>query len=459
VKTLTLPLLLLLPLAGSAVLAGGTSGAGMAALAGVFLIGFAFLLLRREGSRFQQLESGFNSRREADLQFLGFVVLFALLLRVVLALGMRHAGINEAIAPDEYTFHDNGRYFLGWLESEFSTPFETRWQGTTDVGYFAVVGSLYYVFGVYEIVPVLLNCLLGALCAIPAYRLAGAICGRKGARIAAALVAFFPSLMLWSTLLIRDAPVLFLVLWSVVFAQQLVRRMSIRTLLLLVVCLGLLATLRAYLFVLIASGSMVSFMVAGIHRPGRAFLAAAGAAVGGVLLVQGLGLGMDTISRASLDHIAIRRHWNSFGAGGIDTAGFDLRTPGGALAYLPYGLMWFLFSPFPWQSSGRQALATPDVLLWYVCVPLVLIGLVYGIRRRRRAALAPVMAAMLITILHSLWEGNVGIIFRHRAHVLVLFLPFVGVAVVRLQSRAKARQKRIAQNRTPAQLRPLQLRS
>lgn len=454
-KNLTLPLLLLLPLAGLAVLTGGAEGAGVAALAGVFLIGFSFLLLRREESRFLRLDQGFNERREADVQFLGFVVLFSAILRIGLALGMRYAGVNEAIAPDEYTFHDNGRYFLGWLEGEFSTPFSYRWAGTSDVGYFVVVGSLYFVFGAYEIVPILLNCLLGAACAFPAYRLAGTISGRRGARVAAVLVAFFPSLLLWSTLLIRDAPALFLVLWSVVFCQQLMRRITLRTLLLLTTCLGMLATLRAYLFVLIVAAALFSFVLAAIRKPGRAFAAAIGAALAATVLVQGLGLGEDTIARATLEHISVRREWNSIGAGGIGQSEFDLRTPAGALAYLPYGMLWFLFSPFPWQSSGRQALAVPDVLLWYVCMPLVVIGIVYALRRRRRAALVPVMAAVLITILHSLWEGNVGIIFRHRAHVLVLFLPFVGVAVVRLKQRARARARAIARTRAAAVYRSL----
>lgn len=438
-KTLTLPLLVILLLAGLLVFTNGSDGAGAAALVGVFLVGFGAMLLRKESATFQRHEAGFNERRESDFQFLWFLMLAGALLRVVLAMGMRHAGVNEAIAPDEYTFHDNGRWFLGWLEGDFSTPFSARWQGTSDLGYFAVVGTLYYVFGVHAVVPVLLNCLIGALCAVPAYHLAGHVAGRRSARAAAVFVTFFPSLVLWSTLLIRDAAVLLLVLWTVVFVQRLLRRFSMRTLILLVVCLGLLATLRAYLFVLITVGGGMSFVVAGIRRPGRAALATVGAVLGAVLLVKVLGLGADTISRASLEHIAARRHWNSFGAGGFDTGEFDLSTPTGALTYLPYGLMWFLLSPFPWQSSGRQALAIPDVLVWYVAIPLVVVGLIYGLRRRRRASMAPLLCALLITVLHSLWEGNVGIIFRHRAHVLVLFLPFAAVGLQRLLHRARRR--------------------
>jgi hypothetical protein len=218
-KSNPLPLLLLLPFAGAAVLMGGTEGVGAIALMGVFLVGLALLLLRGEGVALRQARQGHNSRREADVQFLGFMVLGGAMVRVLLALGMRQAGVNEVIAPDEFTFHDNGRYFLGWLEGEFAHPFSYRWHDTADVGYFVVVGCLYALFGTYTIVPVLFNCVVGALCAIPAYLVAARVGGRAAGRFSAGLVTFFPSLILWSTLLIRDAPALFLVLWSAVFAQ------------------------------------------------------------------------------------------------------------------------------------------------------------------------------------------------------------------------------------------------
>jgi len=277
-KTITLPVLLLLPMAGMAVLVGGTQGAGVIALLGVFLVGFALLLLRGEGAQLRITRKDFNPRREADVQFLGFLILAGAMLRVVAALAMRQAGINEAIAPDEYTFHDNGRYFMGWLQGEFANPFSYRWRGTTDVGYFAVVGTLYAIFGAFPVVPILFNCVVGALCAIPAYRLGARIGGRVAGRFSAGIVTFFPSLILWSTLLIRDAPALFLILWSVVCTQELMRRFSLAWLAKLLLFLALLATFRAYLFVLVASGATVSFLIVGIRRPGRAVLTAAGAA-------------------------------------------------------------------------------------------------------------------------------------------------------------------------------------
>ena len=228
------------------------------------------------------------------------------------------------------------------------------------------------------------------------------------------------------------------------------------SLLLFLGCMALLSSLRLYLFLLIAAGSVVGFVVIGVRKPGRAVLTAVAAGLGALMLVKGFGLSTDYVSSASLEYIAARRHWNSFGEGGVSIGGFDLTTPMGALSYLPVGIMYFLFSPFPWQTGGRATMALPDVLLWYAAFPLVIYGILYGLRRRRRAALIPFMVAVLTTCLHALWEGNVGIIFRHRAHVLVLFLPFAAVGFMRL--RARARASRAAQFRERTHVRGLAFR-
>lgn len=428
-----------IPLAGAAVYMGGEDGAGIAALLGMFLVAFMLLLFRREGAR----RAGALTRAEEDFQFVAFIVLAGLFVRTVLAMGLRHAGLNQVIAPDEYTFHDNGRYFLGWLQGEFAEPFSYRWRNSTQVGYFALVGGLYWLFGVHEVVPVLVNCLIGALAAVPAYRLASQVGGRRAGRYAAVLVTFFPSLVLWSTLLIRDALVLLLILWCTVFAQSLLRRFTLRGVLLLVACLAGLATLRSYVFVMQTGGMLLAFLVAGVRRPGRAVATAVLAGLGAVMVVKGLGVGGDALAEASLEHISTRRQLNSVGQSGMEAPGHDLDSPLGALTYLPIGLVWFLFAPFPWQVGGRQAMAVPDVLVWYLSFPLVVYGVAVALRRRRRPSMAPLLVAALFTVIHSLVEGNVGIIVRHRAHVLVLLLPFAGFAAARFVAQARKRREEL----------------
>lgn len=446
-KSLTVPAFLLVPLLAAAVLFGGQVGAGAAALGAGFLAALAILLFRHHVTSMAAHTAwrpGQETRVTAgasNREFLAFLVLAALFVRAFAALGLRQSGLHAVIAPDELTFHTNARIFASWLAGDHGYMFGYRWEGSTQVGYFVFVGTLYWVLGVFPMVPVLLNCVAGSLCAIPAHRLASRIGGATAGRIAAVLVAFFPSLMLWSTLLIRDSWAMLLILWTAVLGQELIRRFTLRRMIALLLCMAALATLRSYLFLLVGGAVGVGWLIAGVRRPGRA-LGAAILGTGGVLaFVRGLGLGTDYLSLANFESIAQRRELNAIGEAGIELAGHDLSTPLGALTYLPMGLSWFLLSPFPWETGGKQVLAVPDVLMWYVLLPFVVYGAVWSLRRRRRSSTVPLLLATLISLLYALVSGNVGIIFRHRAQVLVLLLPFAAIAIARLL-RARARRRR-----------------
>jgi len=433
---------LLLVLAGAAVTFGGLEGAGVLALAGTFLVAFSLVLFRRSATDPRTLR---NRRAAADADWLWMLILAGIAVRVAAAMVMRLTHLNEAIAPDEDTFHRNSQWFAAWLGDEVPQPFAHKWSGSTQVGYFALVGSMYAAFGEYPVLPVLVNCVVGGLCAYPAYILASRLAGRTAGRAGACLVTFFPSLVLWSALLVRDALVLFLLLWIVCFAQSLLARFRLRPALWLIACLLLVATLRTYLLPLMGAALLVALLVASVRRPGTALATALVCGLTVVAVVKGSGLGTDYLSDASLSSLADQRRYNAMtGEGAIALGSHDLSTPLGALSYLPVGLAWFLLSPFPWQLAGKQVYAVPEMIVWYACIPFVVAGAVYGLRRRRRQALAPLVAGVLITVLYALVEGNVGIIFRHRSQALVLLLPFAAAGWVRWRAHSRARMRAVA---------------
>jgi len=449
VKAPVLPVLLVLMLAAFAVLFGGLTGAGVLALSGAFLVAFAFLLFRRATS---EADATANPRAEDDAQFLWMLMLVGIAVRVALTLTLRMAGMNDAIAPDEKTYHDNGQYFAMWMHGDVSGPWAPRWESSTQVGYFALVGAVYAAFGAYSVLPVLLNCIVGGLCAYPAYLVAARVAGRRAGRGAAVLVTFFPSLVLWSSLLIRDAFALFFLLWCACLAQRLLEKFRVRTLVALVLCLAALGTLRSYLLVLTAAAAVIAFLVSGVRRPIRALAISIACTALVLLLVKGAGLGADYLGDATLRGLALRRQNNGIGGeGAIALEGHDLSTPSGAFAYLPVGLAYFLLSPFPWTYAGRQGLAIPEVLVWYACIPFVAMGIAFALRRRRRHALVPLFVGALVTLLYSLVECNVGIIFRHRAQALVLLLPFAAIGWARRRrARERARPRRAKWTPRPA---------
>ena len=88
------------------------------------------------------------------------------------------------------------------------------------------------------------------------------------------------------------------------------------------------------------------------------------------------------------------------------------------LHHLPRGLIYMLAAPFPWDTPKlAEKLTIPDMLLWYACVPLAVVGVVVG-RRRWRLMLVPVGYILATAAALTLGEGNTGTLFRHRAMLI-----------------------------------------
>jgi hypothetical protein len=168
----------------------------------------------------------------------------------------------------------------------------------------------------------------------------------------------------------------------------------------------------------------------------------------GMLVILGLfvvmkyaGFGVWEMERASLYHLNQRRQFNAMteSAGSIAPE-VDISEPMSAITYLPIGMLYFLGSPFPWQVlSPRQIMALPDVLLWYALLPGILLGLVHIVRHRFRDASMLLITMSVITILYSLVEGNVGIIFRHRAQIIAPTMVLAGVGIALRRKRRAER--------------------
>jgi hypothetical protein len=93
------------------------------------------------------------------------------------------------------------------------------------------------------------------------------------------------------------------------------------------------------------------------------------------------------------------------------------------LDYLPFGLAFALFAPFPGSGTRAQdLLPIPEMLVWYVL--LIAAGITLWRWRQRWRVLAPTVLFVAGTVLiFALVEGNVGTLYRHRAMVI----PFVAL--------------------------------
>ena len=107
-------------------------------------------------------------------------------------------------APDEQTYDLRGDLLAKYWRGEIPMDPTTSFQGEAK-GYYYIVAALYCPFGQLPFLPKLLNAWIGSLAVLELFRLTRLIGGSETAALRAAkFMAFFPSMILWSSLMIRD---------------------------------------------------------------------------------------------------------------------------------------------------------------------------------------------------------------------------------------------------------------
>jgi len=377
-----------------------------------------------------------------DREWLSKVLFAALALRLLLAVVLHFRFSPTLFAPDAEAYAYFGRTLADFWRGEASGPGSVyeSWQS----GYYVLNAVFFFVFGPSAMGPVVLNIFVALWTTVLAYRLATLLLNREVGRIAALLVAFFPSLVLWSVLNIRDAVSTFLVLLVTYAVVRLSRRVRAAHVLALGAGLFFMSTIREYMVVLLILGGALG-VVASL-RPGKVFqtiFVGAFLAFVAVLAAENLGFIERVSTSDPLSTVAQIREGMLREASSSFAQGLDPSTPRGALLALPVGLAYLLFAPFPWAvSSLLQTFTLPEVLLWYCLVPFT----VYGVKRVVSGAPRDVVipAGILVVVLctYALVEGNIGTAYRHRAQIMPLLFLFTAAGIQAYLARRKERTEK-----------------
>ena len=356
------------------------------------------------------------------------LMVYGFLIRAAVALLLEYTGFAVRFAPDEETYATAGwQMALFWQGDILVKP----WRFNTDqpLGYFYLNAFFFYVFGKTEIPIKLLNCLAGVLACRYLFFVTRDLFGSATARRAATLFAFFPSLVLWSSLNIRDVWVILLILFVSWKSLQILKGYSSLALAQLLIAILILSTLRDYLFFVVSLPPIVALVIGRRGHVARNFVMATVAAVAVILLVQQGAASGRAESHMSLETMSRVRQQMATG-GSAFGEDVDISTPGKALAFLPLGLAYFLFSPFPWQiTSFLKTFSLPEMLVIYYLTPAVARGIRYAVRERFRESLQILLLTGLLTVSYALGEGNVGTLYRHRAQAIGFYLMFAAVGL------------------------------
>lgn len=453
--------------------------------------------------------------------------------RIVVAVALHQWSLSEG-RQGYVTGDDLGYARLAWSFVQFLrgdpdvTSVPPYWAGDAYLfgTWVYLESALFAVFGPHVLVPIVANAGFAALQIVLIFDLTRALFGSRAAWIASALAAYWPSLVLWSALNIKDSLAILLITVSLWATVRFTRKPQAIMLLPTLAALIALESLRRYVYVGLLIVIPLSLWIAprialrwrtAVSAASIVFLAAAplgitlgpsllasleyqrqamGAnartsyveqaprvvGVGDTFVVPGGSTGRAPVHVSPNDRIVVAesgapsrtyepgvvyvRPGDVIVVGPPETTPAppeartalsggqlvgrevaDAATLGDAvtwrtLGYLPRGLMFALFAPFPWSIERTlDALAVAETLVWDAVVIAALMSL--WMNRRSWRVLAPlVLFGGGLVLLFALVEGNVGTLLRHRGMIMpsvfVVASSAIALAIPRRRHWARA---------------------
>jgi dolichyl-phosphate-mannose-protein mannosyltransferase len=401
-------------------------------------------------------------RTRNDKAFLLRLFLIGLLARMVIGTIIFTAGLEDFFGGDATTYDIFGQSLVqSWHGDDFHRQAYENFVASGASAW----GMLYLVAGVYELIGTnifaiqLINASVGSATAIIVYNVAQTLFNNtRVSRVAAVLVSLFPSLVLWSSQALKDGLIILALVLCILATVRLMEKITIGYVVVLSLSLAALLSLRFYIFYMMAAAVAGSFIIGMKTLSAQGFIHRFVAA--GLIGLAFTWFGVLRYAEVQFDRYAnlktiqtSREDMTTAGSGfGKDV---DVGTAEGALSVIPMGLIYLLFAPFPWQfTTLRQSITLPEMVIWWLCFPLLVLGLWYSIKHRLREVTPIVMFTTMLTLAYSLFQGNVGTAYRQRSQLLVFYFIFVAVGAIIVRERQE--DKRRAQQLAKQELAELQ---
>lgn len=364
------------------------------------------------------------------------IFLIALSLRMLFGIFIHSLSFREFFGGDANTYHANGmelaNVWLNGVQASERLIYYISSENSIGWGMSYLVAGIYVICGKNIFAAQSFCAVFGAATAPLVFFCSRNIYNNLSvAKIAGYSVAIFPAFVIWSGQLLKDGLIIFLLVSAMILTMQLSKKFSPATLLLLVSCLFGVMSLRFYIFYMVTVAVVGSYVV-GLSKSTSTILFR-------FFLIVGIGVfltyfgAIDSISSELMTFGSLERIQRSRAdLATRSDSGFgedlDVSTAEGALSTLPIGFSYLMLAPFPWQAVNlRQAITIPEVIVWWMLIPFILLGLFFTIKNRSRAALPILIFSLLLTIGYSLFQGNMGTAYRQRTQIQVFLFIFCAV--------------------------------
>jgi hypothetical protein len=394
---------------------------------------------------------------------------------------MATALVLQAMAPGFITGDDAAYFRIASQAASYlhGIPAEPNygpplWGGDAYLfgGFVYLETALFFVFGPDVRIPLLLNAAMAVATALLIYASAARLFGVRAALLAAAIVSFYPSLILWSSLNLKDALTNLLLALGVGGVIAFQARPRVVMFIVALLSASILETVRGYAATTLAVAVTLSLIATPLSGPRRIAIIAIAGLVAVLIALQTLSSLGTSEGDLALERLEYERAAMAVGArtgfvptptpvvptptpvvptptpvvptptGVVQTAPADRSTPSPTetlatavretptpsalmrtLTYLPVGIASAILAPVPFASGGiRELVVAPEMLCWYALVAAALATTWRERRRLMTFAAAPLVIGGLILVF-ALTEGNVGTLFRHRG----MIVPFVAL--------------------------------
>lgn len=330
-------------------------------------------------------------------------------------------------------------YPPGYVDYTVTALLPLHTYGTS--GYTYWVAFLYYLFGYITLLPKVINSIVGASLGVIAYLISRELFDTRVARLSMILVTFFPSLVLWSILNLKDIIFIFLSMVSFyLFIKSQKSKNFIYLLILFIVILSEL-TIRDDISVIIPISIILTYILQLRKKHYNALLIFSFI---GIVVIIFLNRAIFIKELRSRIGLLAYRH-----VGNVNTEGFAYKLLpekyyllDADLTSIPFiailkmfflGWIYFISVPFPWGiKSLNQLIALPQIILWYGLFVFSLIGLFICIRNKIKISLCLILYIFLMGSIIVLSSGNIGTTFRHRDILTPFFLIFSALAITKL---------------------------
>jgi len=389
------------------------------------------------------------ARAPEQRSFLMRLFLIAVVVRIMLAVAIFVGHWEEFFGGDANTYDIFGQSLAAsWHGDTYHTD---RFYGFMNSGASAW-GMLYLVGGVYEIIGrnmlaiQLINASIGAATAIVVYYVAQHLFSNtRVSKLAAVLVGFFPSLILWSSQALKDGLIILALGLSILATLRLMEKIKVGYVVMLIGALMALFSLRFYIFYMMCAAVAGSFFLGSKAFSAQGFMqrfvavGAIGLAFTWFGVLQGASVQFERYANLKMVQTS-REDLAAAGSGFMKDV--DVQTTEGALTVIPIGLLYLMFAPFPWDfATLRQTITLPEMILWWMSFPLLVLGLWYSIKHRLRQVSPIIIFTTMLTLAYSLFQGNVGTAYRQRSQLLVFYFIFIAVGAIILKERAEDRRR------------------